>query len=317
MKGTIERLDADTGEIRGDDKVVYGFGMADLEVGMRPEVGQRVVFLVGDNNRAVQIMSTAEPLPASSRRRFEMSNVLELTFSAIGNNAVIFFGAAILLVGIPNLVLGLWNLQLAGSNPYGFPTGMSVLANILGAVVAWVGSILLQGTVLKAAINGFNGKKTSFGDALATGFGRFLPLLGAGILISIGTMLGFILLVVPGIILSIIWVVTAPVIVGEKRDVLSSMGRSRDLTRNHRWAILVLIIVYLIVAWVLGLGATFLGMAGGAAGATDQLALFALVDTVVAILVSVFSSAGVSALYFELRSSKEGMVPDQIASIFD
>lgn len=320
MKGTIERLDADTGEIRGDDKVVYGFSIADLEVGMRPEVGQRVVFLVGDNNRAVQIMSTAESLPSSSRRRFEMSNVLELTFSAIGKNAGIFFGAAILLVGLPSLLIGLWSIQFVNNNPYnpyGSASAEIALLGFAGAIVAWIGSVLMQGTVLKAAINGFNGKKTSFGDALATGFGRFLPLVGAGIVVSIGTALGYILLIVPGVILSIIWVLTAPVIVGEKRNVFSSMQRSRDLTRNHRWAIFFLIIVYLIVVGIISAVSNFVGAAVGAAGATEHFYLLAILDAVVAVVLGVLSSAGVSALYFELRSSKEGMVPDQIASIFD
>ena len=315
MKGTIQALDGDVGEISGDNKVIYGFGTADLEAGMRAEVGQRVVFLVADNNRAVQVMPMAEPGQVSARSRFEMSNVLELTFSAIGKNALIFFGAATLLVGLPTLLIGLWSLQLA--DPYGFASTEGALVTFAGFVVSALGGILLQGTVLKAAINGFNGKKTSFGDALATGLGRFLPLLGAGIMVGLGTTLGYILLIVPGVILSIMWVVTAPVIVGEKEGVFSAMGRSRDLTRNHRWAILFLIIVYFIAAWIMTGAASFLGAAVGAAGATEQFYLLAVVDAVIAVVISVLSSAGISALYFELRTSKEGMVPDQIASIFD
>lgn len=316
MKGTIQTLDGGAGKILGDNKVVYGFSMADLEVGMRPEVGQRVVFLVGDDtNRAVQIMSMAEPVPVSSQKRFEMGNVLEQTFSAIKTNASVFFGAAILLVGLPSLLIGLWSIQV--TDPYGYGSAEGALVTFGGLIVSWLGAIVLQGTVLKAAINGFNGRKTSFGDAIATGFGSFLPLLGAGILIGLGTMLGYILLIVPGILLSIIWVVTAPVIVAEKQDVLSSMGRSRDLTRNHRWAIFFLILLYFIVAWMLTGGASFFGAAIGAAGATDQFYMLAVVDAVIAVVVSVLSSAGVSALYFELRTSKEGMVPEQIASIFD
>lgn len=316
MKGTIQAFEGEAGKILGDNKVVYEFGRADLEVGLRPDVGQRVVFLVDENdNRAVQILAMAEAAPASSRKRFEMGNVLELTFAAIGTNALVFFGAAILLVGVPSLLIGLWSIQ--ASDPYGYASAEGVLVAFGGFIVSWIGAIILQGTVLKAAINGFNGKKTSFGDAIATGFGSFLPLLGAGILTGLGTMLGYILLIVPGILLSIIWVVTAPVIVAEKQDVLSSMGRSRDLTRNHRWAIFFLILLYFVVAWMLTGAAGFFGAAVGAAGATDQFYLLAVVDAVLAVVVSVLSSAGVSALYFELRTSKEGMVPDQIASIFD
>ncbi|MDP0959003.1 hypothetical protein Q6334_28190, partial [Klebsiella pneumoniae] len=86
-----------------------------------------------------------------------------------------------------------------------------------------------------AAVNGFNGKATSFGQAFDVGVKMFLPLLGFAIIAALGAGLGYLALIVPGVIISVMWSVASPAVVVEKRGVLESLQRSRDLTRGYRW----------------------------------------------------------------------------------
>lgn len=320
MKGTIQTLDGDAGEILGDNKVVYGFSRADLEVQSSVGPGQRVVFIGTDENRAVQIMSL-DDVPASasrSRRRFQMGNVIDLTFSAIKDNAVVFFGAAILLVGLPNLALVLVPAYMM--NDYGAQSlAGGLLAFWLGALIALLGGILLQGAVVKAAINGFNDKQTSFGDAFSTGLRRFFPLLGTGIVIGIAIMIGLVIFLIPAVILMVLWIVAAPSVVAEKRGVFGGLQRSRDLTRDHRWAIFFLVLVYIVATWILGFALNFMAMSLGSilGGPEAIIIVTGLISAISGTFFSVLNSAGVSALYFELRSSKEGLAPSELASVFD
>ena len=45
-----------------------------------------------------------------------------------------------------------------------------------------------------------------------------IPLIGLSILVAIGVVLGFVFLIVPGVILYLTWSVAAPALVEERRD---------------------------------------------------------------------------------------------------
>lgn len=73
------------------------------------------------------------------------------------------------------------------------------------------------------------------------------PVLGelilVGIAAGIGIFIGFILLVVPGLVLATVWSVVAPVVVLERPGGLRALGRSRDLVRGNGWRVFCVIIV--------------------------------------------------------------------------
>ena len=69
------------------------------------------------------------------------------------------------------------------------------------------------------------------------------------------TCLGLILLVIPGIILSLAFVVTYPVAVFEKGSAVNALRRSSQLTRGHRWNILAASMVIGLLVWVAGFAA--------------------------------------------------------------
>lgn len=323
MRGEVLGVDeAGTGSIVGDDGARYRFEPSAVRATSPLKAGQRVDFIGTDDRQAQDIMALATPPIASAPPRtsstfggFDLGRVIGRTFSTIKGNWMAFFAAAALFVGIPSALMAFGQADLTTSEA----SATAFLAMILGWALYLVGAYVMQGMVVKAAINSFNDKQTTFGEALSAGAKVFLPLLGLAIVAGVATGFGYILLIVPGIMLTVLWSVSAPAVVAEKRGVFEAMQRSRDLTRGYRWHIFGLLVIYLVLSMVVGMlvggvnlaaGGTF---GGGAPGTVVTMITNALTNT----LTSVVASAGVAALYYELRAIKEGAGPDQLASVFD
>lgn len=323
MRGEVLGIDeAGTGSIVGDDGARYRFEPSAVRATSPLKVGQRVDFIATEDRQAQDIMALATPVAGASASfspsthgRFDLGRVIGRTFSTIKGNWVAFFVAAALFVGIPSALMAYGQVEIAT----GDPSAASVLVMILGWALYLIGAYVVQGMVVKGAINSFNDKKTSFGDALSAGVKVFLPLLGLAIVAGIATGFAYILLIVPGVMLTIIWSVSAPAVVAEKRGIFEAMQRSRDLTRGYRWHIFGLLVIYLVLSMIVGMlvggvnvaaGGTF---SGDAPSSIVNMISNALTNT----LTSVVASAGVAALYYELRAIKEGAGPEQLASVFD
>ncbi|KQP47914.1 hypothetical protein ASF31_00745 [Brevundimonas sp. Leaf280] len=322
MRGEVQTFDEATGFglILGDDGERYSFTKEDVQPPSVVERSQRVDFIAETEGRAQQIIAMRPPrvTPAitggAGSGVFDLGRVIQRTFGAIKQNAAVFFGAAALLVGAPSILSAFGQSAMLNED-----FGPGVLMMMVGVVLNFVGLYLLQGMVVKAAVNGFNGKTTAFGDAFNVGVQNFLPLLGLAIVASIGMMLGFLLLIVPGIILSVMWSVGAPSVVVEKRGVFASLQRSRELTKGYRWQVFGLLVIYVILSWIIGaaIGGLSLATGGTLTGGTPNLAVNLITEPIVNILSGVVASAGVAALYHELRSAKEGVGSEELASIFD
>lgn len=314
MRGEIVAFDAGVGEgeIAGDDFARYRFSAADARSPSMLRTGARVDFVVSDDRRAREIVLLASTAPAAkSGGHFDFGRVIQRTFTSIGQNWLVFFGSAALLTGIPSAIAA-WGQVTMTTTPEFIP-GM---AWFVGAVLNLIGSYLLQAMVLKAAVNGFNGKSTTFEAAFEVAVRMALPLLGLAIVVGLGMMVGLILLVVPAIFLAVIWSVAAPVLVAERRDVTESLRRSADLTKGHRWSVFGLMVVYVVMWWLIALVVGGLVLAvGGLAGTTPMLTV--VINPLVNTLSVVIASAGVASLYYELRTSKEGVGVDELASVFD
>lgn len=87
-----------------------------------------------------------------------------------------------------------------------------------------------------------------------------LKYIGASIVSSIIVVIGFFLLIVPGIILSIMFIFYPYVLVDQKSGVFDSLKKSAEITKGNRWKLLWLMIV-LSFFNVLGFLMLFIGLA--------------------------------------------------------
>jgi uncharacterized membrane protein len=145
---------------------------------------------------------------------------------------------------------------------------------------------------------------------LAVGFSRLGPLVGASIVTGILIWLWSLLLIVPGVIRAVRWILVAPVVIMEREDADSARARSETLTAGHRWGIFGLLLVLVVINLVLG------AVAGAVFGVTGMLSFFVTKVLVVAVTNS-FQAALYGVMYYQLRSEKEGIDIEQLAAVFD
>lgn len=168
-------------------------------------------------------------------------------------------------------------------------------ASIAVAILFWALSTLYQGMVVELVQDIEAGRRThSVRGLLASVEPVLLRLMAVSVLGAIGLAIGFVLLVIPGLILMVMWAVIAPVTVLERPGVFAAFGRSRELVRGNGWPVFgVLVLVYLVVFIVSLVAAA----ASGALGSVGR----ALVDWVVTAAAAPATALSASVLYFALR----------------
>jgi hypothetical protein len=250
--------------------------------------------------------------------RFEFGRVVGRTFGLIGRNFVMFLVLALIFVGIPQFALVCGQSYVFATRP-----DLTIALSLGALVVTMVTNFILQGALTRAAVDDLTGMGARLGAALADGFAFFFPLFVVALLVSIGLMLGFILLIIPGIILAVRWAVAAPVVVVEREGPTRSIGRSAELTEDHRWAILGLSLLYLVFAYAVEIGAGLAFRSFGVDSARGFVTLdtmgitFAAISAAIGALVTLVATVGTASLYFELRSVKDGIGFEDIAKVFD
>jgi hypothetical protein len=123
---------------------------------------------------------------------------------------------------------------------------------LVALVVELVAAFLLQAALVKAVQDIRDGRADlSFGQTFSAATPYLGAVAGASILAGIAITIGFILIIVPGLILLTIWAVIVPAIVIGGAGALASFGRSRELVRGFGWQVfgtLVLVFLILLVA---------------------------------------------------------------------
>jgi MFS family permease len=133
-------------------------------------------------------------------------------------------------------------------------------------IVSLVFSPIAQGSAIKLASEQIEKGRAEIGTAVRFAGSKLLWMWALSIVVGIIVILGFIALIVPGIILGIMFSLALPVLLIENKGVLESMGRSRQLV-SHRWlktfaTFLVLGIISLIASIIVGAISGLFGVVG-------------------------------------------------------
>jgi hypothetical protein len=189
---------------------------------------------------------------------------------------------------------------------------VAVLTVVLTALLGWVGAILgflvslagifwLQGALVLAVDDVRDGRADlSIRETLNRVLPRVNTLTVAGLLAGLGIVIGFLLLIVPGLYLLTIWLLIVPAIVLEGHGVMSSFGRSRELIRGHGWNVFGVIVLTVAIMIAVGIGVSLVE-----AGLDNSLVTF-LLDIATETATAPFLALAWTLTYFELRALKEG-----------
>jgi hypothetical protein len=259
------------------------------------------------------------------RDGFSIGQVFTTAFSTIAANPVAAFGISFLFGGLPMMGSNYLDHQRAAVETGSVRSALWSLAISLAILILnTVISTLAQGAFVRLVVAKKAERPVAFADAAVAALARLLPLVALGVVIAIGTIVGSLLLFVPGIILALMWMVAPQAMVAEQCGVRAALARSRALTKGARGRLFVMAVGVFAVA----IGAVILGdrLATGYYGQD----VFARLSTVahgfpagylIARAVSDTVIMGVSAalygaIYVELRNWKEGAPTDALADIF-
>lgn len=221
-------------------------------------------------------------------RKLDVGDTLSQAFSTYGAQAGVLlpvaFGLFLVVAVIDALITG------------------SLILFPLGLAVSVIAGTLYQGMVVNLVRDVQDGRRdASAAELLRSAAPVIAPLIGAGLLAGLAIGVGFLLLVVPGLILLTIWAVIAPVIVIERTGIFKAFGRSRELVRGNGWRVFgVIFIVFLITAFVgLLLGALGASIASGTGGRI-------VFNVIASTLTAPIGALTAAVIYFRLREIHGG-----------
>jgi hypothetical protein len=290
-------------------------------------------------SHGVREAMTATSLPAggSAERVFRVGHVVNRAWSVYGRN-FFSFTAVTLIAALSRLLI---QPSVNLGNPFPRPALPAIWFLLL--IVLYP---LSQAIVLHATFQVMSGRPRRLGESVTVGFRRFFPILGVGfiatmvLILYIGgavlatagvyrwlnspglAALGFLVSLIPAAILYLMWLLAIPACVIERLGPFRSLGRSRVLTKGHRWKLFGLALAVLIPVAIIG------AVIAGVAIAVGTGAAFGLPATITrtlpqtlglvwtAIWTAFYAVLG-GVAYHDLRIAKEGIGTDQIAAVFE
>jgi hypothetical protein len=258
-----------------------------------------------------------------ARGAFDIGRVFNRTLGAARANLGVFFGLVVSLTGLPLCARGLYQ---------GAPDlatelfGTGILVPSLIGFLSTFSLFSLQGAVVHGSLLQMHGRRAGFRDCLKTVVRQTFPVIALNLLTMLGLAAGLALLVVPAVLFLAAFAVVVPVRVAEGRRLFECFPRSAALTKGNRWKILAVIGVYFALSWIfIEVGSLALigasTLLGGArevtAGSLQALVLSCLLFPLLESMSVIGGAAVTAAVYYELRSIREGLVPDDLASVFD
>lgn len=245
---------------------------------------------------------------ASQPAEFSISNVFSNTFGVIARNAPLFLGLSLIIVGVPQLLIGLLVTPETTDPMAVLNNPGAIFTSMIGYIVFLFLSIVLQASLIVASANDLAGKPVNFGECVNRAVAKLLPLIGLGIVVAFGVAIGFVFFIIPGVILYLMWMIAVPVLMVENLGVFEALSRSSALTKGSRWKLLGLIVVFFIFSMIIAIPIGLLSVISPSLSIVSSALLSAVSAAV--------GAAGIAAVYIELRGAKEGTSSDQLASVF-
>ena len=218
----------------------------------------------------------------ATANRIEPSRIIGEAFQTYRDHAGALLGGAVIVIGLAAVINGL------------FSTTGSLALVAVGVLVSIVAGVLYAGYVVKLVQDVRDGRRDfSVGELLSAAAPYIGTLFLNGLLAGIAITIGFVLIIVPGLILITIWSVIAPSIVVENRGVIEAFGRSRELVRGNGWNVFGAIVLAFLIVIAVSIVAGLIGSALGDAGRV-------VLQTIANILTAPIAALVASILFFDL-----------------
>jgi hypothetical protein len=155
----------------------------------------------------------------------------------------------------------------------------------------------------------YRGRETTIGAAYRASLRRALPIAGTYLLMGLGMLLGFVLLVVPGVYLAVAWMLAIQIVMLEGIAGSAALSRSRELVRDHWWRAFGITTLAVIVGSVISMVLQLL---------VSGIPIVRAVASAIASSIAMAFYTGVGVvLYFDLRCRKENFDLEHLAQLVE
>jgi Membrane domain of glycerophosphoryl diester phosphodiesterase len=223
--------------------------------------------------------------------------------------------ACVVVPVVPLTILG--TIVTASTDPNAYDvnapateTGTALAGFLISLVLQSAGAALAVAACFKAISAAYLGERANWADSLGYAVRRFIPLMAVYILVVLITIPGFILLLIPGIWLSIKLCMSFPAVIFERANPFRAIGRSWKLTRHNWWRVFGTLVVVFLIALVVNFALTaILGAVAAGSDTISELA-FALLATIITLITYMLTyplwAAVMTVIYYDLRVRNEG-----------
>lgn len=248
-------------------------------------------------------------------RPLAFGELLDQAFGLFRRNFMVLAVVSLVCSGLPALLMLMSNAQGG--------TGSASLLGVIGLLLSILGSAMASGASTFVVSEQYLGRELAAGDALARTWPKAWQIILTSMGVGIITMLGMILLIVPGVIAftGLSLAVTIVAVEGLAND--KARSRSWDLTKGHRWTVLGLLLIYFVILVIGFMAVAFAGALFGGSealvapgGGTPALIVNAL-SSLVTMLINPLLYCIIVVVYYDLRVRKEAFDLDLLASTLE
>ena len=221
------------------------------------------------------------------------------TFRVIGKNLIPFTILG-LVIAVPTRWIDLWIAE----------TWSSILSILVSMLVVSLSLTLMQAVYAYGVFHTLRGGNASTVSTLVQASRAFPLAFLASLLATLVIGIGALLLIIPGIILSVTLYLAVPAAAIEKKRPWEALDRSQKLTKGHRWNVFGLIALYLVALWATPSLMPEIPDQQSALGEFIQPSFW--VNWALQAIVAV--AAGVT--YYDLRFLKDDMDSESLGEVF-
>ena len=226
-------------------------------------------------------------------RSLSFAEILDTAFALLRDHFVVLVAIAA-FVYVPFSIAQAALINLEPGTP---PGTLYWIGIALAFIIMIVGGPLAQLAVTFTVAETYLGGKLTIAQAYSKSASLYLPYVGTMLLLVLGMLAGFLLFIIPGIYVAVLWMLVGPVAVIEGIYGPRAMGRSRTLMRGNWWRGASIVFLAALLGSVILAGFdfifAFIPVIGPVLSGVIQSVVFA------------FNSAVLVLLYFDLRCRHE------------
>jgi hypothetical protein len=198
----------------------------------------------------------------------------------------------------------------SGELPAGFTAFLG--GTLALSLISLIGTLFVQGAAIKLFAGAYQGIDQSWQESVRFGIDKSLLILGTAVLSALGSGIGLIFCIVPGVWLWTSWYVAIPALLVEGTGPVAALGRSFQLVKQRFWPVLgvglLAWIISQVVVQLLGLVVGLVAVVPSAMEAAQTGTIgggfygaSVLASSVASIVTVPFLAAVAVAVYFDLR----------------